>query len=558
MHWRIARLLTVLFCSIVMLACSGTPAAVEVTRVVTETIVETRITEGTAQVIEVEVTRIVEGAAEEPAAAESEDTEASAEANTLTFADGNEPIGLFPPTATSPPGTIQYLLYDTFVGHDENMNPDPSRGLTTGWEVADDQVTWTFHLREGVTFHDGTPFDAEAVKYNIEVILDPDTGASRRSNFTVISEVNVVDPLTVELVTDGPFPYLPNLLTERSAMISSPTALQELGVENIARNPVGTGPYKFVEWLPNERIVFEVNEDYWGDRPTIDQVIFRQVPEDAARTAMLHTGEIDIALNLPPADLNSLAANPEVEVVQSDSLTIVHSEMKQTQPPFSIPEVRLAMNLAVDKQAIIETIMNGAGSEPLSPALPSTQGYVALEPFPYDPERAKELLAEAGYPDGFDGVLWFIPGRWGGDTQVAQALQAYWRAIGVNMEILQTDQAGNDEIVLTDPDEVPGYTSLQLRTSNYMNFHLYRLFHSTSTNAGYNNPEVDRLLDEARAEFDLDRQNELHAQVQELIWNDAPFIELFVRQNLTGVREGISGFEIYPIGDLLLTNTVKQ
>ena len=550
---RYVRLFLVPVVVILFAACSSaSPEVTEVTRMVTETIVETRIVEGTPQIVEVEVTRIVPAEAPEEPEAESEEA-----VQRIVFADGNEPIGLYPPTATSPPGTIQYLLYDTLIGHDENMNPDPSRGLATSWEVGEDQLTWTIRLREGVKFHDGTDFDAEAVKVNIETILDPDTAASRRSNFAVITAVNVVDPLTVELVTERPYPYLPNLLTDRSAMMVSPTALQERGVEGVSRDPVGTGPYTFVEWVPNDHITFKANPDYWGGAPRVSEIVFRQVPEDSARTAMLHTGEVDIALNLPPADLNSLEANPEVNVIRTDSLTVVHSEMKQTQPPFSIPEVRLAMNLAVDKEAIVNNIMNGAGSVPQSPAAPSMYGYVAMDPFPYDPERARELLAEAGYPDGFEGTLWFIPGRWGGDTQVAEALQAYWRAVGLEIEILRTDQAGNDEIVLTDPDEVPGYTSLQLRTSPYMHFHLHRLYHSTSSDTGYSNPRVDELLDQAASTFDLDEQAALFEEIQRLIWEDAPFIELFVRQNLAGVREGISGYVFYPIGDLLLTEVQR-
>ncbi|MFV2044536.1 MAG: ABC transporter substrate-binding protein, partial [Anaerolineales bacterium] len=267
---------------------------------------------------------------------------------------------------------------------------------------------------------------------------------------------------------------------------------------------------------------------------------------------------IDIALNLPPEDLESLEANENVNVITSDSLTLVHSEMKQTVPPFSIQEVRLAMNLAIDNQSIIDNIMKGAATIPQSPEPQSMDCFYGSDPYGYDPERAKELLSQAGYPNGFKGTLWYIPGRWGGDTQVAEAMQAYWRAVGIEMDILTTDQSRNNEIVFTDPAELPGWTSLQIRTSGYANYHLYRLFHSTSSNAGYSNPNVDALLEQARQEIDNTKKCDLLTEAQKLIWEDAPFIEVFVRQNLLGVRDNVTGFEQLPTGDLRLTEADKN
>lgn len=543
-------------------ACgSQTPKVVEkvvekaVTQVVTQTVKETVIVKGEAQTVEKEVTRVVEQvvtATPEPAAA--------GEKKTFIFADGTEPASLYVPLHTGPPATLNYLLYDPLVGHNADFEPDPNRGLATSWEVAEDNVTWTFSLRKGVKFHDGTDFDANAVKVTLDTLLDPDTGALRRASFTVIKEVNVVDPYTVEIVTDGMFPDLPFLLMDRSTFIISPTAMEEMGFEEFGLHPVGTGPFKFVEWLPNDRIVFEANPDYWQGRPRADEVIYRRVSEDSVRTAMLKTGEVDMVLNIPPEDLDALRADPKIEVVQRNSLTTVGCEHKQTQPPFDSREVRLAMQLAVDTQAIIDGIMNSAGSRVTSPAPVGIWGAVEFEPYPYDPARAKELLAEAGYPDGFEGNLRYVPGRWAGDEAVTQALQAYWLAIGANIKLNKMEMAELVELGARDPDLMPGWTSQQYRSSAYLDYHLYRLFSCKAndhTQRGYCNPEVDRLIEQGRSTFDLDERYSYYEEAQKVIWEDVPFTWVFVQQKLIGTQTDVAGYEILSTGDLRLFNVIN-
>lgn len=483
-----------------------------------------------------------------------------AEPKTLVWADGTEPASLYVPLHTGPPATLNYLLYDTLVGHNEKFEPDPDQGLATSWEVAEDNVTWTFHLREGVKFHDGTDFDANAVKVTLDTLLDPDTGALRRASFVRILEVNVIDPLTVEIVTDGTLPDLPFLLMDRSTMIISPTAMEKLGVDGYGLNPVGTGPFKFVEWVPNDHITFEANPDYWRGKPKVDRVIYKRVQEDAVRTALLKTGEADIVLNIPPEDLEELRADPNLVVVQAPSLTTVACEHKQTQPPFSIREVRLAMQLAVDQQSIIDNIMNGAGTVVNAVAPLGIWGTVEFDPYPYDPERAKQLLAEAGYPDGFEGDLRYVSGRWAGDEAVTQALQAYWLAIGVKISLHKMEMAELVEGGNKDPDESPGWTSQQFRSSAYLDYHLFRLFgceNNDHTQRGYCNPKVDELIEKGRSSFDLEERYPYYAEAQKLIWDDIPFTYVFVMDNLFAVQKGVTGYENLATGDLRLFNVDK-
>lgn len=492
-----------------------------------------------------------------PTAAASSATSAS---KPLVFVDSNEPSSLYPAVGTGPWGTLNYCLYDTFVNHNEKMEPIP--GLADSWQVADDKVTWTFKLHKGVKFHDGTDFDANAVKFTIGAILDPKNNAGRRSVYTVIKSVDVVDPLTVKMTTDGPFPDLPFLLIDRSAMIVSPTAFQKQGVADFGLHPVGSGPYKFVEWVPNDHITLQANPDYWQGKPKIDKITYRIVPEASARTDMIRSGEADIVINISPNDLATLKQNPNLTVVQRDSSSQVTSEMRQTKPPFSHKEVRQAMNYALDANAIVNNIMKGVGSIDNTPGLPGQWGTVALTPYAYNPDKAKQLLTQAGYPNGFDGNLFYVSGRWGGDEQVTQAMQAYWAAVNIRIKLQKVDNAGLDEMLSRDPDTMAGWTTQQIRTSSYLDYHLWRLFQTEATHmkgfqrSGYSNPQVDKLLAQGRSTFDLNERAKYYADAQKLIWDDATFVWVFVQQNLGASKKSVTGWEYLPTNSVRLLNTI--
>ncbi len=480
----------------------------------------------------------------------------------LVFVDSSEPNSLYPPVGTGPFGSIQYALFDPLVDHNEKMEPIP--GLAESWEVGSDKVTWTFKLRKGVKFHDGTDFNADAVKVTIDRILDPKTGAGRRSVYTVIKNVTVVDPLTVKMTTDGPFADLPFLLMDRSAFIVSPTALNKQEVADFGLHPVGSGPYKFVEWVPNDHLTLDANPDYWRGKPKAPRITYKIVPEAGARTAMLRSGEADIVMNISPNDLETLKKEANLTVVQKDSLSQVTSEMRQTKPPFSDKRVRQAMNYALDRKAIVNDIMRGAGRVADSPGPPGVWGSVSLPPYDYNPDKAKQLLKDAGYANGFDGSLFYVSGRWAGDEQVTQAMQAYWQAVGIKIKLQKVDNAGLDEMLSRDPDTMAGWTTMQIRTSSYLDYHLYRLFNTEATHmkgfqrSGYSNPKVDELLAKGRGSFDLKERQGYYEEAQKLIWDDAAFVWVFVQQNLMGARKEVSGYEFLPTGNVRLANVTKS
>lgn len=486
-----------------------------------------------------------------PARAAAQD----AAATTFEYVDGTEPNSLDPPIGTGPFGHVIRAIFEPLLFTNERLEVLP--GLATEWDVGDDQLTWTFQLKQGVLFHDGTEFTSKDVKFTFDRILDEEFGAGRRAVFTPIAEIIADQPHVVVFKTAEKFPDLPFLLTDRNGAIVSSAAAQEAGPEEFGLNPVGTGPFQFVEWAPNDHITLRRFDQYHAGAPNVEQVIFRPVPEASSREAMLRAGEVDFIFSPPTESLDTLRDNDNIEVIVYDSLTQVTAEMRQTQPPFNSKEVRQAMNYAVDSEAIIETIMGGLGRVPRSPAPPDVWGAVELEPYTYDPERARELLVESDFPDGFEGTLYYVSGRWAGDDQVYQALQAYWAQVGITVNIETMDVGTLDENLKIDPDERAGYVAGLLRTSTYIEYHLFRLFHSDSTFAagyqrsGYKNAEVDALLDEGRTTFDEEARLAAYAEAQKLIWDDAPFVWVFTKQDVAAHRDGVSGFTLMPNGELL-------
>jgi ABC-type transport system substrate-binding protein len=472
----------------------------------------------------------------------------------FTVVDGPEPNSLDPCVGTA----YQYAvnaIFNRLVVWNAQMNVEPS--LATAWSVSDDHKSWTFKLRENVKFHDGTPFNSAAVKATIDHILNPDTKSNRRANFTLIKEVQTPDDLTAVFVTDPVTPDFPFLMADGSANIISPTALEKLGATAFGRQPVGTGPFKFQEWVPNDHISATINDDYWGPKPLVKRFVYKPVPDAATRVIVLKAGQADIVFGLPAADVPGLRKETNIKVIDSPSITITEMQLKQTKPPFSDKRVRQAVNIAVDKDAIIKSVMGGFARPLLTPDCPGLWGAFEFDPLPYDPDKAKQLLADAGYANGFDVTISYTSGRWPGDDQVVQAVQGYWSQVGIKATIKKGDQATFIADLTKDPAENPLLVVMPQRTSYYSDYQLYRLYQSEAANAnaaqrsGYNNPEVDKLLAAERNEFDPEKRLPIFKEVQQLIWDDTPFLYLFNSVNLYGQATNVSGFTVLPSGDLV-------
>ena len=480
----------------------------------------------------------------------------------FVVADGTEPSGFSPISDTGPPQHPVSTMFDGLVQWNDKMEAVPA--LATSWEPSQDGKTWTFKLRQGVKFHDGTPFNAQAVKTTVEHLLDKDTASPRRASYTLIKSIELVDDGTVRFVTDPPTPDFPFLMADNAVKIVSPTALQKFG-KDFGRNPVGTGPYKFEEWIANDRMSAVANPDYWGPKPRVRRYVYRPIPEASGRVVALKTGEADVVNNLPAADYENLQQDPNLTAHATPGLTIVDIEPRMSKPPFNDVRVRTAINMAIDKNAIITSIMKGLARPLNTPSIPGLWGTADFDPIPFDPARAKQLITEAGFPDGIDVTLYYIPGRWAGDDAVLQAVQGYWANIGIRTKINKITQAELGPIQQQHPDTLPGVAFFLIKTSQFVDYHLYRMYHTdatmrtvTSQHYHYSNPEVDKLIDQERTTFDPAKRLPILKQAQELIWKDQPLVFLFHQVNIWGQRKNVSGFSYQPTGFILPGEVAKS
>ncbi|WP_307728820.1 glutathione ABC transporter substrate-binding protein [Alkalicoccobacillus plakortidis] len=352
--------------------------------------------------------------ASEPQASGSDEATSDGQGGDLVIDMGAEAVSLDPHLANDvPSGNVASNIFDRLVTFDEEMNIEKS--LAKDWEQVDD-LTLRFELEEGVTFHDGEPFNAEAVKANIDRVTDPDIASPRGYLFTNISEVEVIDDYTVEVKTDEPFaPLIYSFAHNGGGMISPKSieedyAAMEEGKEPgsvINNHPVGSSYFEFESWDTGQQIKLVNNEDYWGEPAKLDSVTFKTVPEDGTRLADLETGSAHVSDPFSPSDVERVKGTDGLDIIESNSMGIEYIGFNTQKAPFDDKRVRQAISMAVDNEAIIENLLNGYGVPAIGPMSPQIIGFDdTVEPLGYDPEKAKELLAEAGYPDGFKTSIW--------------------------------------------------------------------------------------------------------------------------------------------------------
>lgn len=431
--------------------------------------------------------------------------------------------------------------------------------LAESYHVSPDGRVWTLHLRQGVTFHDGTPFNAEAVKYNIERIIDPANAVTFAFLINAISEVRVVDEYTVQLVTDEPFAPMINHLTHSATGMQSPTAMEMYG-EDYALNPVGTGPFVFKEWVAGDQITLVRNENYWGEPAQVDEVVFRVVPEDGPRMLMVQTGEAHVAVRVPPEMEDLLNRDPNIEVVRTPSVRVIYVAFNtyqrtgQPRNPFADARVRRAVNYAVDNEAINQFILDGVGRALDAPIAPGVFGYQPIHKYNYDPARARQLLAEAGYPNGFRTQLYAPSGRYLKDIEVAEAIQAQLAEVGIDAEIVTMEWATYLAVTEQEPEVNPA-PMIMLgwgTVTGDADYGLYPLFHSSqwvptgSSRSFYSNPGVDELLELARSNPNPSVRQATYREAMAMIMQDAPWLFLHAEVQLTAVRSEVEGVVVHP------------
>ncbi len=439
-------------------------------------------------------------------------------------------------TTTTIDNIVDYMA-QTLMGIDETGALVPQ--LATEWSTSADGLTMDLTLREGVVFHDGTPLTADVVVWNFERLLDTAVNVPRRGPYAPIESAEAVDDLHVRLHLSQPAPYMPGALTQTTAAIISPASVDLDGnsYENIT-NLVGTGPYTFESRSFGERIVVSRFDDYWGELPFYEQVIFQVVPEATTRESLLLSGQVDMIILPPASDIPALEANPAVEVVFGPSNRTIFIVINTTKPGLDDPRVRQALNYAVDKQAIVDGILFGAADVMDAPMAESLFGYESMGTYEYDPDRARELLAEAGIEPG-ELVLDFMAptGRYVQDFPAAQAIANYLSDVGVTANVRTMDWPTYVGTMTQPVDEnetnlhLLGWAPAFMDASQQM----LQFQQSQHPPAGlatsfYTNPEAEELIAQANATVDEAQRADLYAQASRVIWDDAPWIFLWVQR----------------------------
>ncbi len=444
--------------------------------------------------------------------------------------------------------------------------------LATEWTISDDGLVYTFTLREGVTFHDGTPFNAEAVKFTFDRMLDEEhpyyeTGPFPLSfNFADVTETRVVDEYTVEFTLGQPFaPFLTNLATNTGGIVS-PTAVAEYG-DDFGRNPVGTGPFRFAEWQSNTRVVVERNPDYWGEPAGVEAVVFRPVTDANTRVAEMLSGGLDIMVEVPPDNVAMFADDPTFTVYDAVGPHVWYVMLNAKEGPFADPLVRQAANYAVNKETLVNDVLQGTADVSAGPIPPAFNWAYneAVEPYPYDPDMARQLLEESGVEDlavtfyvteGGSGMLDPVP--------MGTAIQADLEAVGFDVTIetyewntflanVNPGLEGKADMaemawMTTDPDTLPFLT---LRTAAWPD-------EGGFNSSYYSNIDVDEMLDQARMSTDIEERAALYRDIQQVVHDEAPWI--FVanwKQNAVSTAN-VQGFELQPDFNLELASVTKQ
>lgn len=437
---------------------------------------------------------------------------------------------------------LKYHLFNRLFTFNEKMEPFPD--LVVNESVSKDGTTWTFDLRSGVKFHDGTPLNAEAVKYTIER-LQKGTG-NQKALYSMIKDVQVKGETRLVITTEGLFPPLRNNFAHPDAGIVSPTADQKLG-KLFGKQPVGAGPYRFSEWLTGDHIRVIRNDQYYGQKPFFERIEFKFVSDATTRTLMIDTGQADVALRVPPNDLPRLKANPSVKIDQVLGRNIYFA-LNQTKPPFNDIRVRKAVNYAVDKQAICDRVLFGA-AKPSHSLVEAVHGTIDAGFYAYDPDRAKALIREAG-ATGAKVVLLSPTTRYLLDSEVSQAVAGYLRQAGLDVEVralgdwpsfIDTVRRGEFNMHMLgwggstgDPDNA---FRIQLHSNN-----AGKLWNAGS----YRNPKVDRLIEEGSKEFNPSKRAEIYADIQKIVWDAAPWLFLYRLTIFIAYKADIKDIHILP------------
>ncbi len=494
----------------------------------------------------------------------SADADSHAKGGTFIFGRGGDSVGLDP--ALEEDGESFKVcdnIYDTLVQYKDGST-DLEPGLAEKWESSEDGLTWTFYLRKGVKFHDGTPFDAEAVLFSLNRQHDkthPFHNVSGSYVYWVatglaeiVDKISAIDDFTIQITLKTAYaPFIYTIAITPFAIVS-PTAVKEWG-DAYFNNPVGTGPFKFSRWDKKDKIVLVANDDYWGGRPNLDRVIFRSIPDNAIRLIELQQGGLH-AMEFPnPDDLQQIERDDTLQLLTQPGMNIGYLAMNFDKPPLDNQKIRLAINHAIDKAKMIKHLYQGLGIPAKNPIPPTLWSYDdTIQDYEYNPELAKKLLAEAGFPNGFETTLWALPvprpyipdGR-----ALAEVIQSYLREIGIKTKIVTYDWGTYLEKTKNGEHDMAmlGWSADLGDPDNFFYFLLSKS--SAEKPAGniafYRSDEMQNVLEKARATSDKDKRDALYKEAQRIFHKDVPWVSLAHAKQVLVINKRVKNLKLQPL-----------
>jgi len=429
-------------------------------------------------------------------------------------------------------------MYQGLVMYDENLNIVPA--LAESWDVPD-ELTYIFHLRKGVKFHDGSDFTARDVKYTFDRALDPDTAAGMVRYISLVDTVEIIDDYTVKLTTKEFDPALLGACASgRIVDIIQEGAADSM---NLGVMGIGTGPFKLVEYVANSHFTFEKHQDYWEkDLPYLEDLTFKIMPDEDTRIAALRTGAVDYA-PISAVGAMRLLGEPGIEVLRGPRAWVAYFYVNTSREPFNDLRVRQAINYAINRQEIIDKAVGGAGAVtgPIPPGYGDWYIPESELPWEYNLEKAKQLLTDAGYPDGFKTTLKCSP-QYPEMVDSSIVFAEQMKALNIEVEIIQLEWAQ-----LIKETKAPDW-DFDLRTGAFTYRHdpsqyvVYFRTDGSALNPGYSNPKVDELYDASVATADAGERRKLYLELQEVLMDDLPMFWLYAGVNFEAIRESVKGY----------------
>jgi peptide/nickel transport system substrate-binding protein len=448
----------------------------------------------------------------------------------------------------TPASVIGGHIFETLWERDQNLKIVPALATEMPKLVA--PTVWEVKLRKGVKFHNGEEFNAESAKFSLERVK---SGLRASSNFRPIDRVEIVDPYTVRVHTTKPWPTFVTIMTFNQAAMYPPKAYAGKDTAYISKNPIGTGPYKFVRWNKDEEIVLEANEQYWRGAARIKTVVFKPIPDDAVRVAALQNGEIDVAVNIPPHLANIIANHPKLFLSTAPSIRTIqimfvtheydaqHKLVGPAKTPVADKRVRQAIAHAIDADEIIKGVLDGKAMRVATMLTPLHFGFdPTLKPIAHDPARTKKLLADAGFPQGLELTLNSPQGRYVRDKEVAEAVAGQLTKNGIKTTLKTYEFVNylNNLVYVHKPGPMWligwGTPTIDAET-------VYGPLFRTGSNLGnYHNPDFDGLVDEAQGTMDEKRRLEIYHRINKIFLDDVPAVSLYQQLDLYGASKRLN------------------